>query len=115
LHGLRYIDFDEEKPKDASHSLALSLHRSMAQSLRARTAIIIEICKSLHIDGIIARFHVGCRTVAGDPLLIKESVTKELGIPVLLLEWESFDPRAYNEEQFRRQFELFRSAMANNK
>ena len=115
LHGLRYIDFDEEKPKDAPHSLALSLHRSMAQSLRARTSIIIGICKSLHIDGVIARFHVGCRTVAGDPLLIKDAITKELGIPVLLLEWESFDPRAYNEEQFRRQFELFKGAMKNKR
>ena len=115
LHGLRSIDFDEEKPKDAPHSLALSLHRSMAQSLRARSSIIIEICKSLHIDGVIARFHVGCRTVAGDPLLIKDAITKELGIPVLLLEWESFDPRAYNEDQFKRQFELFKGAMTNNR
>ena len=115
LHGQRYIDFDDEKPKDASHSLALSLHRSMSQSLRARSSIIIEVCRSLHVDGVIARFHVGCRTVAGDPLLIKDAITKELGIPVLLLEWESFDPRVYNEEQFRRQFELFKGAMSNKK
>ena len=51
----------------------------------------------------------------GDALLIKDAIIKELGIPVLLMEWEGFDPRVYNEEQLRKRFELFRDAMLNNR
>ena len=115
LHGQRFIDFDEEKSQDPYRPLALLLHSSLAQSLSARTAIIIEVCKRLHVDGVLDKYHVGCRINMGDALLIKDAIIKELGIPVLLMEWEGFDPRVYNEEQLRKRFELFRDAMLNNR
>jgi benzoyl-CoA reductase/2-hydroxyglutaryl-CoA dehydratase subunit BcrC/BadD/HgdB len=115
LHGQRFIDFDEEKSQDPYRPLALLLHSSLAQSLSARTAIIIEACKRLHVDGVLDKYHVGCRINMGDALLIKNAIIKELGIPVLLMEWEGFDPRVYNEEQLRKRFELFRDTMLNSR
>lgn len=115
LHGKRYLDIDEEKPKDPYQSLAMLLHASLSQSLSARTSIIIEVCKQLHVDGVVGKFHVGCRINAGDAHLIKNAIMKELGIPVLLLEWEGFDPRIYNEEQHRKQLELFKSILIASK
>ena len=73
--------------------------------------MIIEGCKKLNVDGVLDRFHVGCRVVAGDALIIEEAVKKELGIPVLLLEWENFDPRVYNHEQYKRRLEVFKAMM----
>jgi len=95
--------------------MGILLESSLTQSLGARIAIIIETCKRLNVDGVIIRFHVGCRSVAGDPFLMKNAITEELGIPVLVLEWESFDPRIYNEEQLQRRLELFRDSLIDHK
>jgi benzoyl-CoA reductase/2-hydroxyglutaryl-CoA dehydratase subunit BcrC/BadD/HgdB len=54
-------------------------------------------------------YHVGCRSVAGDAFIIKDEITKKLGIPVLSLEWENFDPRVYHHEQYKTRLELFKS------
>jgi benzoyl-CoA reductase/2-hydroxyglutaryl-CoA dehydratase subunit BcrC/BadD/HgdB len=95
-------------PKDPYAMMSLHLQGSLATSLPRRVRLIIEGCKRLKIDGILNRYHVGCRAVAGDPLIIGDAVGKELGIPVLTLEWENFDPRVYNHEQYKRRLELFR-------
>jgi benzoyl-CoA reductase/2-hydroxyglutaryl-CoA dehydratase subunit BcrC/BadD/HgdB len=76
-----------------------------------RIPLIIEGCKKLNVDGVLDRFHVGCRAVAGDAVLIQEAVKTELGIPVLLLEWENFDPRVYKHEEYKRRLEVFKAMM----
>jgi benzoyl-CoA reductase/2-hydroxyglutaryl-CoA dehydratase subunit BcrC/BadD/HgdB len=63
------------------------------------------------VDGVLDRYHVGCRAVVGDALIIEQAIQKELGIPVLVLEWENFDPRVYNHEQFKSRFEAFKTMM----
>jgi len=88
-----------------------SQQRSMSFPLRRRIPLIIEGCKKLNIDGVLDRFHVGCRSVVADALIIEEAIKKELGIPVLLLEWENFDPRVYNHEQYKSRFEVFKAMM----
>jgi len=85
--------------------------RSFGLAVGKRIHHIIEGCKKLNIEGVLDRYHVGCRSVAADALLIEEAVKKELGIPVLVLEWENFDPRAYNHEQFKSRFEVFKAMM----
>jgi len=97
--------------KDPYEQMSLYLRGSHVTNLGERISIIIGACKRLKVDGVLARFHVGCRSNAGDAIMIKNAVTKELGIPVLLLEWEAFDPRVYNNEQYKRRFELFETMM----
>jgi benzoyl-CoA reductase/2-hydroxyglutaryl-CoA dehydratase subunit BcrC/BadD/HgdB len=80
-------------------------------TLTGRIPYIIDICKKLNVDGVLDRYHVGCRSVTADALVIQEAVKKELGIPVLVMEWENFDPRAYNHEQFKRRLEIFKTIM----
>jgi benzoyl-CoA reductase/2-hydroxyglutaryl-CoA dehydratase subunit BcrC/BadD/HgdB len=87
------------------------IRNSLYTSLTRRISLLIEVCKRLNVDGVLNRFHVGCRTVAGDALIIKNALEKELGIPVLLLEYESFDPRVYNHEQLKRRLEVFKTML----
>ena len=87
------------------------LQGSMASCLSRRIPLIIEGCRRLKIDGLLNTYHVGCRTVAGDAVMIGEAVGRELGIPVLSLEWENFDSRVYNQEQYQRRLEVFKSMM----
>jgi benzoyl-CoA reductase/2-hydroxyglutaryl-CoA dehydratase subunit BcrC/BadD/HgdB len=84
---------------------------SMHLPIGRRIPLIIEGCKKLKVDGVLDRFHVGCRSVAGDAILIESALKKELGIPVLLLEWENFDPRVYKHEEFKRRLEIFKTMM----
>lgn len=111
FHGKHTLDTGEAKPEDPYELIGSGLQRSLAQSLSARIAILLEVCKRLKLDGILGRYHVGCRTNLPDPFLMRDVIPRQVGIPVLLLEWEGFDPRFYNEDQYKRQIELFKDVM----
>jgi benzoyl-CoA reductase/2-hydroxyglutaryl-CoA dehydratase subunit BcrC/BadD/HgdB len=99
---------DTEDPYTAASQL---LRGSMAQPLAARVRLILEGCRRWKIEGVLDHFHVGCRGVAGDALVLQEALSRELGIPVLALEWENFDPRAFNHEEYKTKLEVFKSLM----
>lgn len=84
---------------------------SLASICAARIPLIVDGCKKSKVEGVLNRFHVGCRSVSGDALMIEKAVKEELGIPVLTLEWENFDPRIHNHEQFKQRLEVFKAMM----
>ncbi|MBN1627799.1 MAG: 2-hydroxyacyl-CoA dehydratase [Deltaproteobacteria bacterium] len=98
-------------PNDPYDVIVQHLHGSLAQPLYGRISIIIKACKELNINGVLNHYHVGCRYVAGDAMTIKSAVMKGLGIPVLTLEWENFDPRVYNHEEYKSKLETFKLMM----
>jgi benzoyl-CoA reductase/2-hydroxyglutaryl-CoA dehydratase subunit BcrC/BadD/HgdB len=97
-----------EKSDDPYITLCAYLYDSKTRKLSERIQIIKETCKRLKIDGVLCRSHVGCRTIASDIIIIKDVIKKELGLPAILLESESFDPRYYNHGVFKRKMELFK-------
>ncbi|MFC2070775.1 2-hydroxyacyl-CoA dehydratase [Chloroflexota bacterium] len=102
----------EEEFKDPYLVMAMGRQRmNINQNLRERAAMMIEACKRLKVDGVLDRYHVGCRALAGDALVLESAIKKELGIPVLLLEWEDFDPRVYNQDDYERRLEVFKEMM----
>jgi hypothetical protein len=101
----------EGKRQDPYKVMSQDLGEGLSAGFTIKIPMQMKRCKRLNIDGVLDRFHVGCRAVAGDALVIQNAVEKELGIPVLLLEWENFDPRAYNHEQFKRRLEVFKTMM----
>jgi benzoyl-CoA reductase/2-hydroxyglutaryl-CoA dehydratase subunit BcrC/BadD/HgdB len=96
-------------PKDSYEAMSQYLQSSLLLHLNGRISIILNACKRLNVDGVLNHYHVGCRSVAGDAFIIKDEITKKLGIPVLSLEWENFDPRVYQHEQYKTRLELFKS------
>jgi benzoyl-CoA reductase/2-hydroxyglutaryl-CoA dehydratase subunit BcrC/BadD/HgdB len=97
--------------KDPYAMLSLHLQRSLCHPPGKRIPLIIEECKRLNVDGVLDRSHVGCRTVAGDALMIKSAIEKELGIPVLLLERDDFDPRSYDHNDYKYSLEVFKTIL----
>ena len=95
--------------------LCTHLYLSMYESPKARIPALIGFCKNLKVDGMLARYHAGCRTVALDAMIVKSAVSKELGIPVMVLDWENFDSRVYNHEQYKRKFEAFKQILQERK
>jgi benzoyl-CoA reductase/2-hydroxyglutaryl-CoA dehydratase subunit BcrC/BadD/HgdB len=118
--GIAIVALDTNTPapfKKTSENLYMKFGLQLEQApldltIAGRIPSIIEQCKNFHIDGVLDRYHVGCRTVVADALIISEAIKKELGLPVLVMEWENFDPRAYNHVQFKRRLEVFKSMMA---
>lgn len=107
----RFIVPDTPVSKNPYGVISQSFQMSIFTTLSRRIPLLIEGCKILKVDGVLDRYHAGCRTYVGDAVMIKDAVEKELGIPVLLLEWENFDPRVYNHEQYKRRLEVFKSMM----
>jgi hypothetical protein len=103
------------KSEDPYEMISLALSSALGESLQKRISFIIEACKRLNVDGVLDRFHAGCRSVVADALIIKESITKELDIPVLVLDWESFDPRVYNHNEYKKRFEVFKTILLNRR
>jgi benzoyl-CoA reductase/2-hydroxyglutaryl-CoA dehydratase subunit BcrC/BadD/HgdB len=103
----------EEEPQGPYIKMALPLNSIRCLIPSRKVPLLVEGCRKLKIDGVLDRYHSGCRTVAGDALLISGALEKELGIPVLVLEWENFDPRYFNYDQYRQQLEAFKEMMVN--
>ncbi|MGD9143496.1 MAG: 2-hydroxyacyl-CoA dehydratase family protein [Dehalococcoidia bacterium] len=101
--------------KDPYEAMSLAWGGSRSSGFIQKIPEEIELYRKMHIDGLLERYHVGCRTVVGDAIVIQNAVQKELGIPVLLLEWENFDPRVYKHEEYKRRLEIFKSMMVNKK
>jgi hypothetical protein len=98
--------------KDPYEKLSVDgVQTAIHNSLARRVVSITEGCKKLKIDGVMDRFHIGCRTVTADSLMIKDAITKELGIPVLMVERDDFDPRVCNHEQYRKSLEVFKTML----
>ena len=110
------VERETERLEDPYKTMSsANVKPSLAHCPQIRVPLIIEKCKKLNVDGVLNRYHVGCRTVAGDALIINDAVTKELDIPVLLLRRDDFDPRVYNEEQHKRQLELFKDILTSSR
>jgi len=97
--------------KDPYEAMSVAWGGSHSTGLIQSVPMQMHVCKKMNIDGVLERYHAGCRTVAGDALVIQNAVKKELGIPVLLLEWENFDPRVYKHEEYKRRLEVFKTMM----
>jgi benzoyl-CoA reductase/2-hydroxyglutaryl-CoA dehydratase subunit BcrC/BadD/HgdB len=113
-HGKRTPDTGKIDPGNPLEIILQYLKSSMNQNLSGRIAVILKVCENLKVDGVLNRYHVGCRIQIPDAMIMEEAITKELGIPVLLLEWEGFDPRFCNEDTFRMQLETFGNLLNQN-
>ena len=102
-------------PKDLYEALCSNLYTSMYQTPKGRIPSLVGFCRQIKVDGVLNRYHAGCRSAALDAMLIRSAITKELDIPVLSLEWENFDPRVYDHEQYKRRFEAFKAMMLQRK
>jgi hypothetical protein len=109
------FDLSYDSPQNPYEAMSMHLLSSLGVGLSKRIALIIDGCKKLQVEGVINRYHVGCRSVTGDALVIAEVLKQKVGIPVLTLEWENFDSRVYDHEQYTEKLENFKTILDNKK
>jgi benzoyl-CoA reductase/2-hydroxyglutaryl-CoA dehydratase subunit BcrC/BadD/HgdB len=98
-------------PNDPYEVIVQHLNGVFTQPLGGRVATVLDMCRRLRVDGVLNHYHVGCRYVVGDTMILRDAILRELGIPVLMVEWDNFDPRSFNREQYEAKLETFRSMM----
>ena len=74
-----------------------------------------ELCQEWKVDGVIVAALSKCRIYNIFPRKVKEVIEKELGIPVLALEWDSIDSREYTAERFKTRVEPFAEMLRDRK
>ena len=88
-------------------------------ALNASAALTIDNlkkqCEGSKVDGLVIAALVKCRSQAIHPRKAKDIIEKELGIPVLALEFDNLDSREYTAEYLRSRVEPFAEMIKNNK
>ncbi|MFC2027290.1 2-hydroxyacyl-CoA dehydratase [Chloroflexota bacterium] len=67
----------------------------------------VEVCKAHKVNGIIIFFPFSCRPFAINPLMIRQAIQNELGIPAIVMEYGGYDYRDYPAEQMKTRIETF--------
>ena len=83
------------------------LRRGAFHSASGYIGYVKEIAQRWKVDGVIMNFPFSCRPAAIPPMMAKRSLEKDLGIPLLLLEYDIYDSRDYSTQQVRTRVETF--------
>ena len=67
----------------------------------------IDLCRRFKADAAIFAGHVACKGNWAVIKLVKDKLTEELGIPVMIVELDLFDPRVLNSDALMARFDDF--------
>lgn len=93
--------------------------KTLAGGSHASSALMItqlkEHCQEWNVDGLIVAALVKCRVNDIFPRKAKEVIEKELGIPVLAIEFDNLDSREYTAEYLRTRVQPFAEMLKDRK
>lgn len=100
-----YGELDPAKPLE-------SISRKMIAEflngiLENRIELVKNLVRDYKIDGVVIFAHWGCRQYGGGHRAVKDAVSEEFGIPCLMLEGDSIDPRNNDPQEIRDKTEGF--------
>jgi len=84
-------------------------------NLQRRIDYFENVIDDYNIDGVILHSNMSCRPSATNMVDLKKAIQRDKGVPVMLLNADMDDPRAYSEEQVRTRMEGFVELMDQNK
>jgi benzoyl-CoA reductase/2-hydroxyglutaryl-CoA dehydratase subunit BcrC/BadD/HgdB len=67
----------------------------------------VELFRDLNLDGVILNYPIGCRDQCISPFKVKQLLTKELGIPVLAVEFDHVETRVFSADFVMSRIEPF--------
>jgi benzoyl-CoA reductase/2-hydroxyglutaryl-CoA dehydratase subunit BcrC/BadD/HgdB len=86
-----------------------------AYNLEDRIEYFEKAVQEYRIDGVILHENMSCRPSSSGMIDLKEAIQRDLGVPVLILQCDMNDPRAFSEAQIQTRVESFVELMADNK
>jgi benzoyl-CoA reductase/2-hydroxyglutaryl-CoA dehydratase subunit BcrC/BadD/HgdB len=94
---------------------AKNLNSAMHASAVLKIDDFKKQCQGGNVDGLIIAALVKCRAQAIHPRKAKDVIEKELGVPVLAIEFDNLDSREYTAEYFKSRVEPFAEMLKNRK
>jgi len=104
LNDITWEPIDEDQPLPGLARRLLS--SPLVGPIERRIAHLADQCRRNQVDGAILPCHWGCRQGTGARGLITEGL-RSIGVPVLGLEVDCIDPRAFAQGQARTRLEAF--------
>ncbi len=93
----------------------LIIHLPYNYNLETRIRYFENLIDTYKIDGIILHHNMSCRPSAAGMMDLKDELQKSKNIPVLLLDCDQADPRAYSEGQVKTRVDGFIEIMEQRK
>lgn len=113
--------FGPRKPMDLSfeetlrHVARMMLDIPYSYNLEKRIEYFKRCVADYKIDGVILHENMSCRPSSSGMMDLKEAIQRECGIPVLILQCDMNDPRAYAEGPIKTRIEGFIELMEANR
>jgi benzoyl-CoA reductase/2-hydroxyglutaryl-CoA dehydratase subunit BcrC/BadD/HgdB len=95
----------------AAKNLAVGSHASASLWVQQ----IKDYCREWDVDGLIIAALIKCRVQNIYPRKAKEVIEKELGIPVLAIEFDNLDNREYTAEYYKSRVQPFAEMLKDRK
>ncbi len=76
-------------------------------NLEKRITYFEQAVRDYHIDGVILHENLSCRPSSTGMIDLKNAIQEDLGIPVLIIQCDMNDPRAYSDAQMKTRIESF--------
>lgn len=86
-----------------------------AYNLEARIKYFVDVVREFKLDGVILHENMSCRPSSTGMADLKEEVQKQTGVPVLILQCDMNDPRAFAEGPIKTRVESFVELMEANR
>lgn len=102
----------EESLREAARSMILIPY---SYSLERRIRYFEEIIARYHIDGVILHANRSCRPSVTGMVDLKKAIQEDMAVPVLLVDTDMNDPRAFAQEAIRTRLEGFMEVLASSK
>jgi benzoyl-CoA reductase/2-hydroxyglutaryl-CoA dehydratase subunit BcrC/BadD/HgdB len=84
-------------------------------NLEKRIVYFEQAIRDYKIDGVILHENLSCRPSSTGMIDLKSAIQEDLGVPVLILQCDMNDPRAYSDAQMKTRIESFIELMEKNR
>ncbi len=113
--------FAPKKPVDLSyaetlrHVARMMMDTPYSYNLEKRIEYFKQVIEEYRIDGVILHENLSCRPSSTGMIDLKNALQQQCGIPVLIINCDMNDPRAFSEAQMKTRVESFLELMENRK
>jgi benzoyl-CoA reductase/2-hydroxyglutaryl-CoA dehydratase subunit BcrC/BadD/HgdB len=84
-------------------------------NLESRIKYFEQVIDEYKIDGVILHDNMSCRPSCTGMIDLKNAIQKDKGIPVIILDCDQNDPRAFSESPMENRIESFIELLENNR
>ena len=108
--GIEFFRFDPSRPYESEAEYMIMPYCNI--NMRDRAEILRRYVEEYKADGVVIHSIKSCKSFSSNHGDFKEYLSKELDVPVLLIESDHVDPRYFAEAQIKNRVDAFFEALS---